>query len=165
MSKDQNKQRSEADAKLEQEIRKGRKFNLADAIGRMAGPGAMKGESPIPRLQQAAAEIQAYLDRHLVDTAGVLSGVLLRQVRESDVLLNSFEHPQTALASYVEHILGSEYVLTELVRETDMEWGRTFDERPYFEKGGSPPAPNDPYTHESVRASLQQLLAGLTPHG
>jgi len=162
MSTDQNKQRSEADAKLEQEIRQERKFNLAEAIGRMAGPGAMKGVSPIPRLEQAAAEIQEYLDRHLTDTAGVLSGVLLRQVRESDVLLNSFEHPQAALASYVEHILGSEYVLTELVREADMEWGRTFDERPYFEKDGSPPAPNDPYTHESVRAALKQLLAGLT---
>src|SRR5262245_4358683 len=134
MSEDQNKERSESDSKLEQEILKERKFNLAEAIGRMAGPGAMKGVSPVPRLQQAAAEIQEYLDRHLFDSAGVLSVVLLRQVRESDVLLNSFENPQAALASYVEHVLGSDYVLKELVREADMEWGRTFDERPYFEK-------------------------------
>ena len=50
MSDDLDKQPSEADAELEREILKGRKFNLAEAIGRMAGPGAMKGESPVPRL-------------------------------------------------------------------------------------------------------------------
>ena len=47
MSNNQDTQRSEADAELEREIRKGRKFTLAEAIGRLAGPGAMKGESPI----------------------------------------------------------------------------------------------------------------------
>jgi len=34
---------------LEREIRQGRKFSLEEAIGRLAGPGAMKGESPIAR--------------------------------------------------------------------------------------------------------------------
>ena len=53
MSDHPDKQRSEADAELEREIRKGRKFTLAEAIGRLAGPGAMKGESPIARMQQA----------------------------------------------------------------------------------------------------------------
>ncbi len=38
---------SEADAELEREIRNSRKFTLAEAIGRLAGPGATKGESPI----------------------------------------------------------------------------------------------------------------------
>jgi hypothetical protein len=42
---------SEADAELEREIRKDRKFTLAEAIGRLAGPGAMKGESPVARMQ------------------------------------------------------------------------------------------------------------------
>ena len=45
---------SEADAELEREIRKGRKVTLAEAIGWMAGPGAMKGVSPVARQQQAA---------------------------------------------------------------------------------------------------------------
>ena len=53
----QPKQRSEADAELEREIREGRKFTLEEAIARMAGPGAMKGESPITRKQQAEIEI------------------------------------------------------------------------------------------------------------
>jgi hypothetical protein len=162
MSDNQNKQRSQSDAELEREIRQERKFTLAEAIGRMAGPGAMKGESPVTRLQQAVAEIQEYLDRHLVDSARVLSGVLLRQVRESELLLKSFEQPLVALAGYVQHILGCEYALKELVREADVEWGRVFDERPYFERDNCPPAPADPYTLESVRAALIQLMAELT---
>jgi hypothetical protein len=58
MSNNKDKQRSEADAELEREIRKERKFTLAEAIGRLAGPGAMKGESPVTRMQQAEIEIQ-----------------------------------------------------------------------------------------------------------
>jgi hypothetical protein len=38
MSDNQDPPRSEADAELEREIRKERKFTLADAIGRLAGP-------------------------------------------------------------------------------------------------------------------------------
>jgi hypothetical protein len=83
MTDSQNEQRSQPGADLEREIRQERKFTLAEAIGRLAGPGAMKGESPVTRLRQAVAEIQEYLDRHLVDAAGVLLGVLLRQVREN----------------------------------------------------------------------------------
>ena len=45
MSDQQDKQRSESDAELEREIRQEHKFTLAEAIGRMAGPGAMKAES------------------------------------------------------------------------------------------------------------------------
>ena len=57
MSDREDKPRSEADAELEREIRKGRKFTIAEAIGRLAGPGAMKGESPVARMQQAEIEI------------------------------------------------------------------------------------------------------------
>ena len=47
------------------------------------------------------------------------------------------------------------------VRETDAEWGRVFGERPRFERDGCPPAPDDPYTLESVRAALAALAGGL----
>ena len=162
MSDNQNKQPSASDAELEREIRQGREFTLEEAIGRMAGPGAMKGVSPITRLQQAVAEIQEYLDRHLVDAAGALSVALLRQVKESDLLLKSFEQPLVALAGYVRHVLGSEYALKELVREADVEWGRVFDERPYFDRDGCPPEAGDPYSLESVRAALVQLIETLS---
>jgi hypothetical protein len=37
-----------------------------------------------------------------------------------------------------------------------------FGERPYFEKEGCPPNPDDPYTIESVRVSLSRLMEKLT---
>src|SRR5262249_36911353 len=80
MSDDQPRQQSEADAQLQREIRAERKFSLSEAIGRLAGPGAMKGASPVDRRQQAAAEIEEYLGGHMADSAGILHGVLLRQV-------------------------------------------------------------------------------------
>jgi hypothetical protein len=150
-----------ADADLEQEIRAGRKFSLAEAIGRLAGPGAMKGESPITRKEQAEAQIEAYLDRHLSDTAGALRAVLLRQVCESELLDDKLDQPLAALAAHVRRVLDSEYVLQELVRESDVEWGRVFGERPYFEKEGNAPHKDDPYTIESARAALAQLIEKL----
>jgi hypothetical protein len=162
MSDDQAKRRSEADAQLEREIRMGRPFSLADAIGQMAGPGIMKGVSPVTGRQQAEAEIQGYLGRHLVDPAGVLSVVLVRQVNAGDLLLNQFDRPLVALASHVRRVLECEYLLKELVREADVEWGRVLRERPFFEKEGCLPHPDDPYTAESVRTCLSQLLAKVT---
>jgi hypothetical protein len=162
MSDEHPKRRTEADADLEREVRAERKFTLSEAIGRLAGPGMMKGVSPVTRRQQAVAEIQEYLDRHLADAAGVLSGVLLRQVRESELLLDAFDRPLVALAGYVRRVLDSEHGLRELVREADVEWGRVFGERPHFETGGGPPAPDDPYTLESVRAALTRLAGELT---
>jgi hypothetical protein len=162
MSDDHPDPSTAADAELEREIRAGRKFTLSEAFGRLAGPGMMKGESPVTRKQQAAAEIQDYLGRHLADAPGVLSRVLVRHVKESELLLSGVEQPLVVLASCVRRVLDSEYGLKELVREADMEWGRVFRERPCFETEGGPPAPDDPYTLESVRTALTQLAGGLT---
>jgi len=165
MNDDQQKRRSEADANLEREIRDGRKFSLAEAIGRLAGPGMMKGVSPATRKQQAEAEIESYLERHLMSPAGALSAVLLRQVRESELLLNNLDQPLIVLASYAQRALDSDYLLRELVRESDVEWGRVYGERPFFQKEGCPPDQEDPYTVESVRIALSQLIEKLTAGG
>ena len=85
MSNDQPERLPESDADLEREIRAERKFSLAEAIGRMAGPGMMTGLSPVSRKQQAEAAIQEYLGHHLPDTAGVLPGVLLLLVGQGDL--------------------------------------------------------------------------------
>ena len=162
MSDDRTGEKAEADAELEREIRAGRKFSVSEAIGRMAGPGMMKGVSPVARRQQAEAEIQEYLSRNLPDSGGVLRGVLYRQVRESELFLKGFEQPLAALAACLQKLLEYEHVLKELVREADVEWGLVFGERPRFEKPGQPPHPDDPYTQESVRRALTQLLARLT---
>ena len=161
MSDHEDTQRSEADAELEREIRKGRKFTLEEAIGRLAGPGAMKGESPVARMQQAEIEIASWLRSHLADAGGALRVVLHRHVKGSDLLLNDFDQPLVVLAGYCQRVLDSDYLLEELVRDADVEWGRVMGERPYFEKEGSPRHPDDPYTVESVRSALSGLLEQL----
>ena len=165
MGVDQPDRPAMTDADLEREIREGRKFSLAEAIGRLAGPGMMKGVSPATRKQQADAKLQSFLERHLNSPAGALSTVLLRQVSESDLLLSNLDQPLIVLASYVQRILDSEYLLQELVRQADTEWGRAYGERPYFEKDGCPPSPDDPYTTASVRIALSQLMDKLAASG
>ena len=158
MSETQDTQRSAEDAALEREIREGRKFTLEEAIARLIGPGAMKGESPVPRMQQAAAEIETWLRINLLDAGGALTVVLHRHVKCSELLLANFDQPLIVLASYCQQVLASDYLLAELVRDTDFEWGRVMGERPYFEKVGAPCNPDDPYTADSVRNKLGDVL-------
>jgi hypothetical protein len=165
MSDNKDTQRSEADAELEREVRKGRKFTLAEAIGRMAGPGAMKGVSPVTRKQQAEAEIEEWLTSHMSAGAGELQTVLFRRVKESELLLNNFDQPLPVLATFCRQALDSDYLLKELVREADVEWGRAQGERPHFDREGSPPDPDDPYTLESVRKALAGLVEQLGAGG
>ena len=146
------------DAELEREIRADRKFTLSEAIGRMAGPGMMKGVSPVTPKQQAEAAIEDFLRRHLTDTGGVLGAVLLRRVGQSDLLVGDYDQPLAVLASYVRQVLGSDYLLQDLVREADVEWGRVFGERPHFERPGCAPDPDDPYTTVSVCTALSRLI-------
>src|SRR5262249_59122947 len=159
MSDNKDSERSQADAELEREIRKERKFTLAEAIGRLAGPGSMKGESPVTRLQQAGVEIENWLRHHISVGNGELESVLLGRVKESELLLNNFDQPLVVLAAFFQRVLDSDYLLKELVRQADVEWGRVQGERPYFDKEGSPPLSDDPYTIESVRETLSGLIS------
>ena len=59
-------------------------------------------------------------------------------------------------------MLDSDYLIKEVVREADVEWGQTQQERPYFEKEGIPPDPDDPYSIQSVRSVLLDLIEQLT---
>ena len=91
MSDNKDRRRSEDDAGREREIRKRRKFTLAEPIGRLAGPGALKGESPVARPQQAEAEIESWLRSHLAHSGVALRAVLHRDVTGSELLLNNFD--------------------------------------------------------------------------
>jgi hypothetical protein len=161
MSDDKDKQRSDADAELEREIRKDRKFTLAEAIGRLAGPGAMKGVSPITRTQQAAVEIENWFRQHMPAGNGELEVVLLRRVRASELLLNNLDQPLVVLAAFCQKVLDTDYLVRELVREADVEWGRVQGERPHFDVDGVPPDPDDPYTFQSVREALADVIKQL----
>jgi len=151
------------DQDLEGEARAHRKFSLSEAIGRMAGGDLMKGASPVTRKRQAELAIEDYLRRHMTDVGGVLGGVLRRHVGES-LLRGDYDQPLAVLADYIRQVLGSEHLLAELVREADVEWGRMLAERPYFQRVGRPSHPDDPYTIDSVRITLSQLVEKLLGH-
>lgn len=161
MSEKKGTERTQADSELEREIREGRKFTLEEAIARLVGPGGMKGESPIARMRQAEIEIESWLRTHLTDGGGALEAVLNRQVKRSDLLLNNYDQPLVVLASFCQDVLNSEFRLDELVRAADFEWGRMMGERPYFSKQGAAPHPADPYTCDSVRKQLADVLEQL----
>jgi hypothetical protein len=161
MSNDNDSGRSQADADLEREIRNERKFTLEEAIGRLAGPGAMKGASPVARKQQAESAIETWLRLNMPMSQAELQVVLLRCVSQSTLLLNNYDQPLTVLAGYCQQVLGSDNQLKDLVREADIEWGRVFDERPCLDKDGCAPQPDDPYTFESVRKSLCGVMSQL----
>jgi len=65
--------KSSDDRKLEEEIRQPRSFTPQEAIARMAGPGALKGASPVSQVQQAETEIGNWLTRHLAEAAPTIA--------------------------------------------------------------------------------------------
>jgi hypothetical protein len=162
MSEDKKERPSPEDAELERQIRLGRKFTLAEAIGRIGGKSMLKGASPVTRKRQAEFEIEQYLESHLVDADGALEVVLLRRVRESEMLFKmGYDQPLNVLARFCERILGSEGLLRYFVNDVDVEWGRIYLQRPHFQKNGHPPDLEDPYTFSSVRIALFGLMAKL----
>jgi len=146
------------EAAVEREVQLRRTFSLSEAIGHMGGTGILKGASPIAPIHQTEAEIANYLRAHLKDAGGVLAEVVLRHMRTSEVLLTHVHQPMVVLVSYVNQVLQSAMLLKDLVREADAEWGRAYDERPYFEREGHPSHPDDPYTLASVHDALRQLV-------
>jgi len=158
---DPDKRQSEAEADFEREIRQGRKFAAKDLMGRLAGPGAMKGASAVSPVQQAETEIGTWLGAHLSDTDGALRAVLHRHLKGSELLLHNLDRPLVALAEYCRRLLAADNLLKEIVSEADVEWGRAMEERPHFEREGVPPHPNDPYTVEGVREQLGEALKHL----
>jgi hypothetical protein len=161
MTDDPDKQQSEADAELEREIRQARKFSPQEAVARMAGPGAMKGASPVSPVQQAETEIGIWLSSNLADDQGALKVVLHRQLKGSQLLLDNLDRPLVALRQYCRAILAADVRLREIVREADVEWGRAMDERPYFELENSPPHPADPYSVAIVQKMLDEVVKQL----
>ena len=158
---DDDKRRSEAEAAIEREIRQGRKLTAKDLLAHMAGPGALKGASPVSRVVQAETEIGTWLGANLADTCGALRVVLHRHLKGSERLLDNLDQPLTALAEYCRRIVSTDTLLADIVGEADVEWGRAMDERPYFERAGLPPHPDDPYTLEGVRNALLAALRSL----
>ena len=150
-----------SEAEIEREIRQGRKFSAKDALGRIAGPGALKGASPVSLVQQAENDIGSWLGANLADSDGALRAVLLRHLKGSALLLAHLDRPLVAVGQYGRSVLEADALLAEIVAEADREWARAMGERPHFERDGMPSHPDDPYTLASVRTALTDALRRL----
>ncbi len=158
---DQRAQADQPDQDLERQILRGRRFGLAEAIGRAAG-GSLKGASPIPDRRQALLDMGALLESRLVDPEGSLRAVIQRELAQSPDLRDT--RPDTATADLIRWtraVLETPWRLEELVRQADVRWGRDYTEKPHFNRPGSRPDPEDPYTPDSVREALRGLLRQL----
>lgn len=149
------------DDALEAEIRRGRAFDLSEAIGRAAA-GSLKGASPVPATRQLVLAAAALLEAKLDDPEGSLAATLLARLADDPPLLDRHRgDPAGALAAVLDRALATPAALAELVRETDARWGRDYDERPRFEGPGRPAAADDPYPEDDVRARLAALRGAL----
>jgi len=158
--KDSKKPESGSES-TESRIRRDRKFTLAEAVGREAA-GSMSGASPVARAEQVLLEIEHTLESLLKDSAGSLKRtILVRLKTDPPLLARHYDQPVGALEEFLGATLGSDSLLTSLVRDTDARWGRDYGERPHFEVEGNPPHPDDPYTRAGVRNLLQDLLESL----
>ena len=163
MNDEPDDRQSDADSEIEREIRQGRKITAKDVMAQLAGPGAMKGASPVSPVQQAETEIGNWLGNNLHDDCGQLRVVICRNVKGSEGLLESLDRPLAALAQYLRGVLDNDNLLKEIVREADVEWGRVMDERPHFEREGAAASADDPYTLTGVRQAFSGALEKL-PH-
>ncbi|MGK7877214.1 MAG: hypothetical protein AB4426_29135 [Xenococcaceae cyanobacterium] len=155
MTSDKNNDKSR---EIQKEILSGRKFSLAEVIGREGGD-FLKGESPVPKLLQATTEINVFIAQNLSDSSGALQAVLQNWVRADEALLSRhLSSPLLALREILETIIDNQELLHELVRQVDFKWGQIYDEQPYFQRPGQPPHPEDEYTYESVHEKLIELL-------
>ena len=145
----------------EQEILRGRKFELSEALARQAA-GALKGASPVTLAKQLLLAVDNLLERHLPDGEGSLARVIIvRLETDPPLLARHFGDPAGVLSEFSRQILESQQALDELVRQADARWGRDYDERPLFNSPQGPVHPDDPYTPDSVRASLEALLRAI----
>lgn len=148
---------SDRDLAIQREILSGRKFSLAEAIGREGG-SFLKGDSPVPKQLQAIAQINSFIKKNLPDPSGALVFVLSTWVKTDLRVAENLDSPLIALQEILCSLIDNQNLLYEFVRQVDFKWGQLYDERPYFQKPGQAAHPNDEYTHDSVRLQLIELL-------
>lgn len=128
------------------------------------------GGSPVPPMEQLRLAALTLLHEVLSDANGALLQVLEQDLRQEENLFGALmkELARGASEDLRRHLFGvltvlasrplsSEAALAEFTRRTDAQWGQSSGERPHFQRAGQSPHPDDPYTLESVRASLAQL--------
>ncbi len=143
---------------IQQEILAGRKFSLAEAIGREGG-NFLKGESPVPKFVQATTEINTFIALNLEDSSSALQAILQTWVKGDEGGLSRYlDSPLEGLKQLLNKILGNSELFYELARQVDFKWGQMYGEGTYFQSPGQKAHPNDEYSHEFVEEKLKNLL-------
>lgn len=150
--------KDEQDRLIEREARAAMHLSMEQAILLSAGGGLMKGGTPVSPYQQAHHQIMVFLDREIQDS--LMEKALDDWVHSHRQQLEKrLKNPIQGLLDIIDHTLEHEGAFVEFVRMVDVHYGKTMKERPHFQRPGEPPHPEDPYTFETVRRSLNELAA------
>lgn len=137
------------------------------------------GGSPVPPMEQLRLVAITLLHESLHDNDGALLKVFEQDLRQEEALfgplaLELVAHTSSldalrgrlfgVLGALAKRPLSNDEALAEFTRRVDAEWGKLFGERPRFQAVGQAAHPDDPYTHDSVRAALSQLVALAAKH-
>ena len=113
----EDKEKQGKNEAIQREILAGRKFSLAEAIGREGGD-FLKGESPVPKLVQATTEINTFIAINLQDSSGALQAVLQTWISTDEAgVSKNLDSPLTALKQMLDNIIDNSELLYELVRQ------------------------------------------------
>lgn len=135
-------------------------MQMEDLVKRM-GEGMMTGGSPTSLRTQALATLDTFLHTNSRDPWACLNPILLRWAEQDESLALNYANPLVALKHTVAGILERKESLYEFVRQVDVQYAQTHQEKPIFQQPGDTPHPDDEYTHESVEKDLQALLEKL----
>jgi hypothetical protein len=150
--------KDEQDRLIEREARAGMHLSMEQAIFLSGAGGLMKGGTPVAPYEQALHQIMVFLDRELQDA--LMEKALNDWINfHRHRLEKRLKNPIQGLLDIIDHTLAHEGALVEFVRTVDVHYGQVMKERPYFQHPGEPPHPEDPYTFETVRQSLNKLAA------
>ena len=144
---------------IQTEIRQGRKFSVAEAIGREGG-SFLRSSEAIPRPLRAIAQLNQFLDRHLHDSEGALKPTLQRWLQGDERFSQNLDLPLLVMSEVLVE-LAQPPVLYEFARQVNVHWGQIYGDRPYFQLPGQPAHSEAAYSHESIQAALNQVQAQL----
>lgn len=151
---------SDATSEIEKEIRSGRKFSIAEAIGREGG-GFMKGESAIPRPLKAANEVKQFITTYSGKSTGVLADELYAWTIADIRFGAQLDTPLVAIALTVNSLLKESAMFYEFARQVAIAQAKLTGDRPYFQQPGRLPHPESDYPHHAIRQYLLDISTAL----
>ena len=142
---------------ITREIQQGRKFSLAEAIGRETSH-FLRDQSAIPRPLRAKAKVDQFISTQLNEPTGPIA-TTLRNWTSTDIRLSSqLDTPLIALAQITDSILSEPTTFCEFSRQVAIAQAKLTGDRPYFQTYGKAPHPNADYPHSIIKHELSELL-------